>query len=451
MAMTQFREAIDWLDRQGLLARVSRPVDPRHELVAVLRKTQRGPNVALLFTAVRGTDIPVASNVLARRETLAQALGLQKGGLLAEMVRREGRTLPCEQVSDAPVQEIRIGAGDCDLTRDLPQIVHSEKDAGAYITAGVFLARDPSTGVYNASWNRAQLAAADRMRVRMMAPQHLGQYQAAAEARNQALPAAVVIGAPPALMLAAASKIPFEADELAVAGAWQGQPLRVTSALTVPLVVPADAEIVIEGEVLPAVREDEGPFGEFMDAYVGVGRNHVFRAKAITRRRDAIHHTILAGGTEDLSLLSLMLQMEVWKRVAPLVPLRDVGTPGQILGCVISIEKSRDDQARTALLAALAAHPWMKVVIAVDADVDPHDADEVLWAIHTRCTPDTALMHIPGVPSFPREDVAGLHRGKIAIDATYPAGRAVQFARRRFPGIEDLDLADYLGTRFSAS
>jgi UbiD family decarboxylase len=282
----------------------------------------------------------------------------------------------------------------------------------------------------------------------MMPPQHLGQYQAAAEARAEPLPVAIVIGAPPALMLAAASKIPFEADELEVAGAWQQSPLRVVPAQTVPLVVPADAEIVIEGEVLPGVRQDEGPFGEFMDSYVEVGKNHVFRVSAITRRRDAIHHTILAGGTEDLTLLSLMLRIEVWNRVAPLVALRDVGMPGQILGCVIGIRKTSDEQARTALLAALAAHPWMKVAIAVDDDVDVHDAEEVLWAIHTRCTPDRGLMHIPGVPSFPREDVAGLHRGKLGIDATYPAGAGAQFARRRFPGIESLDLAAYLGERF---
>jgi 3-polyprenyl-4-hydroxybenzoate decarboxylase len=85
-------------------------------------------------------------------------------------------------------------------------------------------------------------------------------------------------------MLAAASKIPYDADELETAGAWQGQSLRVVPAKTVDLMVPADAEMVIEGHVLPHVREEEGPFGEFMDSYVEVGRNHVFRATALTRR-----------------------------------------------------------------------------------------------------------------------------------------------------------------------
>ena len=120
-----------------------------------------------------------------------------------------------------------------------------------------------------------------------------------------------------------------------MAGGWQGAPLRLVRAKTVPLDVPADAEMVIEGEVVPKVREEEGPFGEFMDGYVEVGRNHV-SASAITRRRDAIYHVILAGGTEDSALLGLMLQTEVWKAVSPLANVRDIGSPGQILGCVVA-------------------------------------------------------------------------------------------------------------------
>jgi 2,5-furandicarboxylate decarboxylase 1 len=206
--------------------------------------------------------------------------------------------------------------------------------------------------------------------------------------------------------------------------------------------------MVIEGEIVPKLREEEGPFGEFMDAYVEVGRNHVFRASAITRRRDAIYHVILAGGTEDLALLSLMLETEIWKAVAPVARVVDIGCPGQLLGCVVAIEKSRDEEAKAAMQAALAAHRWMKFVVVVDADVNPHDAEEVMWAIHTRFSPDTGILRLEGVPGFPRSDVAGLHQGKLALDATYPVAMKAQFARRKFPGIEKIDLADYLGERF---
>jgi 2,5-furandicarboxylate decarboxylase 1 len=446
--IASFRDLLGWLDQRGLLAHVTRPVDPAYELTAVLRKTQKGPNVGLLFDTVKGSPIRVASNVMSRRETLAAALGLAPESLLPDLAAREAKALPPETVAAAPVQEVVIGANDLDVARDIPQVIHSERDAGAYITAGIFLARHPETGIYNASWNRAQLAGGDRMRVRMMPPQHLGQYQAAAEAGEKPLPAAIVIGAPPALMLAAASKIPYDSDELAVAGAWQGAPLRVVAAKTVPLAVPADAEMVIEGEIVPKLREDEGPFGEFMDAYVEVGRNHVFRASAITRRRDAIYHVILAGGTEDLALLSLMLQTEIYKAVSPHARVVDVGCPGQILGCVVAIEKARDEDAGAAMQAALGAHRWLKFVVVVDADVDPHDAEEVMWAIHTRFAPDTGVLRLPGVPGFSRPDVANLHTGKLALDATYPVAMKQNFARRKFPGMETIDLAAYLGERF---
>src|SRR5687768_3868789 len=121
MTITAFRDVLDWLDREGLLARVSRPVDPTHELIAVLRKTQQGPNVALLFTEVRGSDLQVATNVLARRETIAQVLDLPRESVLAEMARRQGQSIPCELVSAAPVQQIRLRGSECDVTREVPQ------------------------------------------------------------------------------------------------------------------------------------------------------------------------------------------------------------------------------------------------------------------------------------------------------------------------------------------
>ena len=448
MALTSFRALLDWLDEHGLLARVSREVDPAYELTAVLRKTQKGPDVGLLFENVKGSPAPVATNVLSRRAALAASLGIAPERLLPDLAAREAKTLSPETVAAAPVQEVVIGAGELDVARDIPQVIHSERDAGAYITAGIFLARHPETGIYNASWNRTQLVGGPNMRVRMMPPQHLGQYQAAAEGADKPLPIAVVIGAPPALMLAAASKIPYEADELAVAGAWQGAPLKVVPAKTVPLLVPADAEMVIEGEIVPKLREEEGPFGEFMDAYVEVGRNHVFRASAITRRRDAIYHVILAGGTEDIALLSLMLQTEVWKAVSPHARVVDIGSPGQLLGVVVAIDKTRNEDAAAAMRAALGAHRWMKFVVVVDADVDPHDSEEVMWAIHTRFSPDRGVLRLEGVPGFPRSDVAGLHTGKLGLDATYPLEMKRQFQRRRFPGIETIDLAAYLGERF---
>ena len=167
------------------------------------------------------------------------------------------------------------------------------------------------TGTYNASWNRIQLVGGDHTRVRMMPPQHLGQYQSVAEQGGDALPVAVAIGAPPALMLSAASKSRSMPTNTAPPAAGSGRRCGWLRAKTVPLDIPADAEFIIEGHVLPHVREPEGPFGEFTDGYVEVGQNHVLKVTAITRRSDAIYHVILAGGTEDTVLLGVPLMIEV--------------------------------------------------------------------------------------------------------------------------------------------
>ena len=442
MEITAFRDLLATLEGQGLLSHVSRPVDPAHELSAVLRKVQLGPNVAVQFDAVTGAGMPVVSNVMSRREAVAATLGVPPGDVLKTLVRRELETKPLEVVSNAPVQEIVLLAADVDVARDIPQVVHSPRDGGAYISAGIFLAKHPDTGVYNASWNRTQIVGGTHMRVRMMAPQHLGLYHEAAEAKGQGVPAVCVIGAPPALMLAASSKIPITSDELLVAGGWQGRSLRVAAAKTQPLMVPADAEMVIEGEIVAFAREDEGPFGEFMDAYVEIDKNHVFKVSAITRRRDPIYHAILAGTPEDLNLLATMLHVEIFKAVAPFAEVVDIGSPGQIMGCVVAIRRKADTDMAAVMRAAMEAHRWMKVVIVVDADVNVHDATDVIWAMHTRFTPDRDVQHIPGVTGFSR--VKGTHVGKMAFDATYPPALESEFRRRTFPGLENIRLEDYL-------
>ncbi len=444
-AFESFRQLVEALRERGEVATVARQVDPRHELTAVMRHMQRGPNRPLLFTDVKGSDLPVITNVFGFRRTVAESLGLAQGDLLRTMVSLEAKGLPVDRVETAPVQEI-VKTQDIDVARDLPQIVYSEHDGGAYITAGVLIAPHPVTGAYNASWNRCQLAGGDKLRVRMMPPQHLGRYHAEAEEMGQNLPCAIVIGAPPGLMFSAASKVPYEADELEVAGAWQGKPLRVVRCKTIPVDVPADAELIIEGEVIAGVREDEGPFGEFTDGYVPVMKNHVFKVKAITRRRNAIYHAILAGGNENLNFFRETIQAEIYKKVSAFVPkIRDIATPGYVFGCVISIDKQNEDQARNAMLAALGGYSWTKVVVVVDKDVDPFNAADVLWAIQTRCTPETGIYVVPRIPSYTREDVREVHRGKVGIDATAPLSMKQLFERRRFPGEADIKLEDYIG------
>ena len=179
-ASTSFRDLIGVLRANGTLRSVSRAVEPRYELIAIMRAVQKAGNEPLLFRNVTGSPAPVATNILGRRDVLALALGLRPETLLASLVAQEAAQSDPVIVSDAPVHQV-VRTVDLDIARELPQVVHSERDAGAYISAGICIARHPVTGTYNASWNRIQLVGGDHTRVRMMPPQHLGQYQSVAE------------------------------------------------------------------------------------------------------------------------------------------------------------------------------------------------------------------------------------------------------------------------------
>ena len=446
-----FRSLVQALDEQGQLLRVSREVDPDYEVNAVIKRVQKTVNQPVLFENVRGARFPLISNVFGQRDTVPFSMGLTKQNLLAEMTGREANPLPTRCVAEAPVQEVVQVGAEVSLN-ELPIVMHTQGDAGHYITGGVLIARHLDTGSYNASWNRCQIVSDEKLRVRMMPPQHLGRLHALAEERGQPLETAIVIGSPPSLMFSAASKIPFETDELEVAGAWQGEPLAVVQCKTVDLQVPAAAEIVIEGEVLPGVREEEGPFGEFTDSFVPVMENHVFRVRALTRRKEPLYHTIFAGGEEDLRLLGIPIEQQVFKHVRQYVPrIVGISTTGFVFGCVIAIEKENEDQPKNALLSALASYAWIKLAIVVDSDVDIEDAADVLWAVQTRCRPDTGVMLISGVPSYTREDVRAMHSGKLGIDATLPLDYRRVGQRRRVPGEEALDLTDYLGDQIPAA
>lgn len=158
-------------------------------------------------------------------------------------------------------------------------------------------------------------------------------------------------------MYSGASKIPVDRDELEFAGALGQEPVEVVRCKTVDVLVPAHAEFVIEGRVLPHVREEEGPFGEFTDSYVPVMKNHVFEVTAVTHRKNPIWHDIFAGGQEDLMLLGLPIESEIFNHIKKFINpdhILDVVAAPFVFGCFIRIKKTREDEPKNLLLSALA-------------------------------------------------------------------------------------------------
>ena len=195
-------------------------------------------------------------------------------------------------------------ARDADVLSMLPVPTHSEHDNGPYITAGMVIARNPLTGVQNVSINRIQVHSGNRMAI-LLLPRHLLAFYKEAEARKQCLEVAVVIGVDPLTLLASQAITPIDFDELEIAGALHGQALPVVKCQTNEVRVPAYSEIVIEGRLLPEVRELEGPFGEFPRYYSAREQREVIQVDAITHRRNPIYHTIVPAEMEHLLLGSI--------------------------------------------------------------------------------------------------------------------------------------------------
>ena len=443
---------------------IGRSVDPSWEISAVVRKLQAENKFpAVLFENPEGFSMPVLTNLFASRTKLAAALETSLDEMLDEYIRLEGRPLEPKWVEDGPIKEVRRLAPEADLST-LPIVTHGEKDAGPYITPGVGIAKDPQTGVHNAGIYRLMYKSPQKMGLIMGPESHLAHILRVHESRGEDLEFAVALGHHPVFCHGSQARGPVEMDEFAVIGGLLGEPLELTQAETVDLGVPARAEIVIEGRILAGVREDEGPFGEFSWHYGPVGQNPVLEVTAITHREDAIFLDLNSLYLDHNYLGLLGRESFVYRRTQEVVPtLRSVAI-AESGGCrfvgYVQIHKEYEGQGKNAALAALAADPYLKLVVAVDEDVDIFSDREVLWAVSTRTQPDMDFFFIPGAfvsiidPSGHAERSRSEHGGlntRVGIDATKPLG--VDFPERcdvKRELWEGIDLAEYLASEVGA-
>ena len=433
------RAYLDNLRAAGDLHVVQREIDPKHELAAVTAAFRQRHDGAILFENVRGSALPVVSNVYGSRRRLCALIGAPDLAFCPAWDRLLTRAPERAVLKEEAADRRRIALS------DLPHVTYFEKDAGPYITAGILLAEHPETGVPNLSFHRAMHVSDGELRIRIGSSHDLTRYQRAAEAKGEALEAAMLIGAAPEIFLAACASIPPEADELAVANAVAGRPLAVTPCETVGLSVPADTQIVVEGRILPHERRPEGPFGEFMGYYVPEEDNHVFEVTAVTACADPVYHALVCGSPEDLIPLETAIASKIYRHLTALLPgIVDVSCAPQLLNTVVKIDKQYEGHARHVFMAAFGAHmDYSKTCMVTDEDVDIHDLNDVWWAFVTRGRPDTRSLVVPDVPGFYRDPHKD-HWGRLGIDATKPWGREAEFERKRIPGGDAVDLAGWL-------
>lgn len=453
------RSWLEVLEKAGSLARITKDVDPESEVAALL--WQAGDK-ALLFGSITGHPgwRGIGQTVPTRRH-VAMAIGVDEDQLSSAYARRMQERVDPVEVSTGPVKEIVSLGDDVDLT-SLPAHMSGYLDAGRYITSGLCITADPDSGRRNLSYHRLQVRGRNRTGVLMVPRDAMRNYQKY-EARGEPMPMAVVIGHHPALYLAGAAPLAYGDDELALAGALLQEPVEMVGCESIGLNVPAKAEIVIEGHVLPSVREAEGPFGEFQGYYLsGAGENPVFEASCVTRRADSVY-MFLQNELEG-NLYCDVNYAVVARRAAEGVgrgaDIRNVAMLPGLFGVVIQMVPRFHGEAKGVLMGAMSSALLnVKTAIAVDDDVDPFNTNDVLWSIDTRVNPSDDIVVIPGARVHPM-DVSGRemtppgtelwHRvgSRVLIDATKPPladpVRREEFTRIHPPGWNQVSLRSFL-------
>jgi len=443
------RSQLKAVEEWGEVLHIHREVNPHFELPAVCKKLEA--DKAVLFEKVKGYSMTVVVGLDNNRSRIARLLGTDDFGLTPRYLEAIQNPLPPMVVQDGPVKEVKI-TKDIDLLEQVPVVTHYEKDGGPFITAGVVIAEDKKNNIRNVSYHRLQVMGKDEIGI-FIQPRHLWNLYEAREKEEKPLEIAVAIGLDVGIRLAAAtsgSLIPLGFDELSIAGALRHKAVEIVHGETVEVMVPAKAEIILEGEILPRLRKSQGPLANFTGTYGDAWQGPVIKVKAITYRNDAIYQDLLPFTPEHHLLLAIPYEPIVYQAVKAHVPgTKAVHVTPASSGkfhAVVCLQKEHEGDGKNAILAALNSSRDIKLVTVVDDEVDPYNPREVEWAMATRFQADRDLVVIAGAKGN-ELDPSCSHLGltaKMGIDATKPLGRSERFEKVRIPGFEKIKLRDYL-------
>ncbi len=414
---------------------VGEPIDWKYEVTSYVADMEKGQtNPAVMFEEVKGGSVPLLVNLFGHVDRISLGIGetpkvRTRLGFYDEWNRLFVKDIPPVMVKNGPVKEMKELGGNVDL-RSLPIPRFYEQDGGRYVTAGLFLARNPEKyEEINLSYVRMHLQGENRFGVSFHSRGHMWQYFEKAKAAGEPMEAAVIIGAHPSLYLAAAAKI---TDEYHKAGALTGEPVELVRCETVDLPVPAYAEIVLEGKVL-LEEGDEGPFTEYTGYISGRSTRNLFKVTGMTRRRDAVFLAVApSNSAEHLLLSGLPKQARISRAMTDFIhtpALEDIKWPvwATHFACFISMKESVSGTpglAKQMGLLLLGLDHYVKVVAVLPHGVDLSDSTLVLGAIAERCDfkPGSGVDVVGTVYSQlldPSSDEAGTS-SKMIIDATGP-------------------------------
>jgi 4-hydroxy-3-polyprenylbenzoate decarboxylase len=447
--MPDLSSFLNLLEREKQLARVNVEVDPEYEITEIATRTVKQQGPALLFERVKGSDFPLAINILGTDRRVELALGrhpqqvgdelkrlleiampprprtlLQEWKLIGRVLSMPPKRVvraACQQIEDAP-----------DLSR-WPILKCWPKDAGRFLTCGMVLTHDPDTDKRNLGIYRMQVVGPDQVLMHWQIQKGGGFHYWKAEQAGASLAVSVIIGGDPVLYLAAVAPLPEGIDEIAFAGFLRGKNIPLVLGKSKMTVAPADAEMVIEGIVAPDERMPEGPFGDHFGHYSHPRPCPVMKIQHVTRRRQPIYQAAVVGKPPQEDRYIGNAVQEIMLPLARLIhpEIRDMWafyeTGFHSLAVVSVVQRFGKEGMKAAIgLMGTGQMALTKCIILVDADVNARDADAVLKAVRDHFDPAEDFLLLPGVP-FDTLDFTSftLNLGsKMVLDATSasPAG-----------------------------
>ncbi|MFZ5849956.1 MAG: menaquinone biosynthesis decarboxylase [Actinomycetota bacterium] len=445
-AYDDLRDLLADLERGGELHRVRARVDPYLEVTEVVTRVvaERGP--ALLFEQVGASRMPLAINVFGTEARMARALGAAHlddlGARIADLLTPEVptglgglreamgklaslRTVPPRRVRSAPCQEVVLEGNRVDLGL-LPGIQAWPGDGGVFLNLGLTHTRHPVTGARNLGLYRLQQHDARTLGLHWQIHKDSNAHHAVAERRGERLPVAIAFGCPPAVTYAASAPLPAGIDEYLFAGFLQQRRVEMVDCVTVPLQVPAAAQVVVEGWLEPGVRRPEGPFGDHTGFYTPVEPFPALTVECLTMQRDPVFQSIIVGRPpqEDgpIGKATERIFLPLVQLTVPDIVDLDLPVEGVFHNCVIvSIEKRYPKQAQKVMHAIWGAGllSLSKLVVVVDADCDVHDYREVAWRAFGNVDYAHDLLQTVGpVDHLDHAAYQQFWGGKVGIDAT---------------------------------
>ncbi len=425
------RDYLKAIDEKGLLRKVDTEISKKLEISGILKKLEPTP---ILFNKVKESEFRVLGNTFCTKDVIASYFGVTPSDLIPMLSKAINERSEPEIVSEAPCQQVVESNVDLDK---IPILFHCDKDGGNYISSAVVITRDPDYG-QNMDFHRAMQFSKYKFATRIVSGRHFHKFLE----KNGELDVAFCIGNTPNIMIAAATSVDIGVDELYIANALE--PIKLVKANSVDLLIPAEAEFVLEGRVYLEEKHAEGPFIDLTETYDMIREEPVFEVKKVTHRKDAIWQALLPGALEHKILMGMPREPTIFKKINESgVKCLDVNiNPGGCswLHAIVQIDKKTEEDGKKAIEGTFAGHTSCKHVFIVDEDINIYDPLSVEWAMATRFQGDVRMIvkdKEPGSSLDPSAEPGTKLTTKIGFDLTKPLvviGKSFDIAE--FPDVD---------------